>query len=115
MKQSKKDTSFRIKMLLNPHRYFLDNVFIVSKGDTYRLLVFSKRRGCVYNTIYPTMRGARIAFTRKWNPVSPDGTIPDWSDFFSPELNGAIDLICPEIEEPCEPQLQYQSMTAQAI
>jgi len=107
MKQSEKKNSFQVKMLLNPHRYFLEKVFIAVLENEYRLLVFVEEKGCILNAAYPTMRGARIAFTRKYSPSAPTSTKPDWSGLFNPELTGALNLICNAIKQPYERYTEY--------
>jgi len=79
----------QIRLLINPHFYFLESVFILFKSDRYRLVVIAGNK-CLFAGGYETERGAKIAFGRMFNRSIPEDLLREsqnckWSDFYLPD------------------------------
>jgi hypothetical protein len=74
-----------ISTLINAAYYFLQNVFILLKKDTCRLVVLNNNR-LLHDRDYRTMKGARIAFQKKFGHKAwKDGIKNDWSPPYPPD------------------------------
>ena len=81
-----------ISRLTNSIYYFIDTCFIMDLSGTdqeknrYRLLAFHEDEKKIFvDKYYPTLRGARIAFTRQFkNMAWTDDVVAEWSHFYPP-------------------------------
>jgi len=75
----------KIALLENSIYYFLDSVFIQEKPEGYRLVVSHQKR-VLADQHYPTIRGAKIAFTKLFSENAwQEGIQAFWSPFYSPD------------------------------
>ena len=82
-----------ISRLTNSIHYLIDTCFIMDVSGTaqgknrYRLLAFHEEQNKIYTDKYfPTLRGARIAFTRQFkNMAWSDEVSANWSDLYPPD------------------------------
>lgn len=84
-----------VSLLIAPHHYFLHKVFFVVYKDCFRLVVWNNRKGILTNSLYSTIRGAKIAFSRLYRfekaAESPDAIY--WSGEFEPEERNFFSII----------------------
>jgi hypothetical protein len=75
-----------ISLLLNSVYFLLENALIVSKDNQYRLLVRHKEKVLV-DEWYSTLRGARIAFARRFSQkfFDKENGSAQWSPLYQPE------------------------------
>jgi len=79
------DQSVAISRLINSVYYFISTCFIMTNKDEYRLLAFHGKK-VLADSNYPTLRGARIAFRRKFKDHSwSEAVVPEWSHFYPPD------------------------------
>jgi hypothetical protein len=73
--------------LINSIFYFVGSVYITSIHGNYRLI--AKHNGKVlYDRSYPTLRGAKIAFSKLFGHRSwREDVKAEWSDFYNVESN----------------------------
>ena len=77
--------SLKVSHLQNSIYYFLQGVSIVQQDAGYRLLVLHQGR-ILNDTVYKTVRGARIGFSRRYKyKLWEKGVEPKWSPFYIPE------------------------------
>jgi len=77
-----KDSQNEICTLINSNYYFVGNVFITCNKNHYRL-VASLNGKLLYENSYPTLRGAKIAFSKLFGARSwREGVKARWSDFY---------------------------------
>lgn len=71
--------------LINSNYYFVGNVFIANIKNRYRLV--AKHNGTLlFDEIYPTLRGAKIAFSKLFGSRSwREDVKAQWSDFYKAE------------------------------
>jgi len=75
----------RISVLINSAYYFIQCVFIHESGNSYRLLALHREK-VIIDKSYPTLRGARIAFTKFCRDTAwRDDIKPAWTPFYTPE------------------------------
>jgi hypothetical protein len=75
----------KVSYLQNSIYYFLQGVSIIQQDNGYRLLVVHQGR-LLDDTVYDTVKGARIGFARRYKYKKWDQAIePDWSPFHAPE------------------------------
>jgi len=83
-----------VSKLINSVCYFLEDVFIIVEGSSYRLIVRHKNE-LLANGLYQTLRGAKIGFDKLFRDKSFNKqTKAEWSHFYSPEkewLNSKIE------------------------
>lgn len=75
----------KISVLINSVHFFLSYVFIMEKDQKYWLVVLLDNK-LVYDGLYDSIRGAKIAFSRyfkekAWN----ENKKAQWSLFFQPD------------------------------
>jgi hypothetical protein len=73
--------------LINSIFYFVGSVYITSIHGDYRLI--AKHNGRVlFDRFYPTLRGAKIAFSKLFGHRSwRENVKAEWSDFYNVESN----------------------------
>ncbi|MCP4653733.1 MAG: hypothetical protein GY858_10195 [Candidatus Omnitrophica bacterium] len=75
----------RISRLINSIYYFIENVFIASENESYRLVAVH-HGNLLTNETYKTAKGARIAFFKFWSYRAwEEGVKPKWSRFYPPD------------------------------
>ena len=82
-----------ISRLTNRIYYFIDTCFIMdlsgkSQGKKrYRLLAFHEKENRIFaDKCFPTLRGARISFSKQFNNrACIDNLDADWSDLYQPD------------------------------
>jgi hypothetical protein len=82
-----------ISRLANSIYYYIDTCFIMDLSGTaqgknrYRLLAFHESEKKIFvDKYYPTLRGARIAFRKKFkNMAWSDEVVSEWSHFYPPD------------------------------
>lgn len=97
-KESIFSVTSRITTLMNSNHFFIHLAIIIEleKGIEYRLLVIHPN-GVILDKIYPSIRGAKIAFSKYFSirhykyvedgrPENP-GILAKWSRFYMPEKN----------------------------
>jgi len=77
---------FQITLLQNSIFYYLQYVFIRVDKKGYRLVVIHRNR-LLYDQTYPTMRGAKIAFTKLYQDKSCGNTKAEWTDLYTPQAD----------------------------
>lgn len=78
------DGNFKISHLQNSIYYFLEGVSIIKQDTGYRLIVLRNGR-LLDDTVYNTVKGARIGFARRYKEKLWDGEVaPQWSPFYAP-------------------------------
>ncbi len=72
---------YKISVLQNSLYYFLQHVFIITANDDSRLVVIHNNR-LLTDCHYKTLKGARIAFQKKYqNKPWKNGVKAEWSYF----------------------------------
>lgn len=81
----KKESPRNISLLINSVYYFIECVFILELASHYRLIVLHRGK-VLTDTVYRTIRGARIAFAKLYrsNAWRPD-IKPYWTPFYNPD------------------------------
>lgn len=81
--QGKKTT--KISLLINSAYYFIECVFILHRYDHYRLVAL--HNGIVLtDACYKTIKGARIAFSKRYKKKAwSDEVKAEWSCFYDPD------------------------------
>jgi hypothetical protein len=75
----------KVSYLQNSIYYFLQGVSIIKQENGYRLVVVHQGR-LLNDTVYDTVKGARIGFARRYKYKKWDQKIElDWSPFHAPE------------------------------
>lgn len=75
----------KITLLENSIYFFLDSVFIQEQNEGYRLVVSHQQR-VLADQHYPTIRGAKIAFTKLFSENAwEEGVRAFWSPFYCPD------------------------------
>jgi hypothetical protein len=70
--------------LQNSIYYFFQRVYIIQEEAGCRLLIMSRER-LLDDTMYKTVRGARISFSRRYkNKLWEKGVEPQWGPFYIP-------------------------------
>lgn len=93
-----------ITLLNNSIHYFLSWVLIVHEPGNYRLMVVHNKK-LLMDEIYPTIRGAKIAFSKIYKRFAYCQSVkPVWSPVYSPyqhwlEEKKAFPLQMPLVEE----------------
>lgn len=72
-----------ISSLINTIFYYLHCVFIMTVNGKYRLVVIRNNRVLAYN-LYTTIRGAKIAFSKKFKGWKKE-IKAEWSHFYDPD------------------------------
>jgi hypothetical protein len=81
----KNNQPIKISRLENSVYYFLDYVFIVEEEDSFRLLVIHRGK-VLTDKLYPTLRGARIAFRHIYEGKAWSKDLKArWSNFYQPD------------------------------
>ena len=81
----KPGNEIKIHRLLNSIYYFIDLIFIFPEGDRYRLAAIHHGR-VYYDTIYESLRGAKIAFTKLFAERAWDEKVQAaWSHGYHPD------------------------------
>jgi hypothetical protein len=76
--------NFSVSHLQNSIYYYLQGVSIIRQDSGCRLLVTHQGR-LLDDTVYKTVRGARIGFSRRYKHKLWDKEIvPKWSPFYAP-------------------------------
>ncbi len=90
------ESGTRITFLTNAGLYNLSRVLIVLEPtNTYRLLVI-KRDRVLTDARYPSLRGARIAYTRTYGSrLFTELAAPFWSHSYAPDPRWLSNLIQP--------------------
>ncbi len=74
-----------ISRLLNSTHFFLECVYIKVDEKGFRLVVLNKNR-TEMDKAFNTLRGARIAFCKRFKPKAwGESVLPEWSTFYNPE------------------------------
>lgn len=73
-----------VTTLVNAAYYFLESVIIVVTDDTYRLIVCHHDQ-VLADESYDTLRGAKIAFSKLFQPRVNIEIKPEWSPMYPPE------------------------------
>lgn len=73
-----------VTTLVNAAYYFLESVIIVVTDDTYRLIVCHHSQ-VLADESYDTLRGAKIAFSKLFQPRVNIEIKPEWSPMYPPE------------------------------
>jgi len=75
-----------ISMLMNSVYFLVEDALIVLKDNRYRLYVKHKEK-ILLDESYTTLRGARIAFSKKFSQkiFDLDNKNAQWSPFYQPE------------------------------
>jgi hypothetical protein len=80
----KQDAIKKVCHLQNSIYYFLQRVSIIQEEEGCRLLIMSRER-LLDETMYKTVRGARISFSRRYkNKLWEKGVEPLWGPFYTP-------------------------------
>ena len=82
-----------ISRLTNSIYYYIDTCFIMHMSGSdqgknrYRLLAFHEREKKIFvDKYYPTLKGARIAFTRQFKNLAwSDEVSPQWTVLYQPD------------------------------
>jgi hypothetical protein len=82
-----------ISRLTNSIYYFIDTCFIMDLSVTaqgknkYRLLAFHEKENRIFaDKCFPTLRGARISFSKQFkNMAWNDDVSANWSDLYPPD------------------------------
>lgn len=83
--QQPEKSSKQICRLENSHCYFLECVYIIAEPGSYRLVVLHNNR-LLFDRAYPTMKGARISFSRRYLAKAWEKGIENhWSYLYFPE------------------------------
>jgi len=83
--EKERENIVKVSHLQNSIYYFLQGVSIVQQDSGYRLLVVHQGR-LLDDTIYKTVKGAHIGFSRRYKYKLWDkGVEPKWSPFYTPE------------------------------
>lgn len=79
--------SARVCTLINSIFYFVGNVFIADNGDTFRLIAYHNG-DILIDQSYPTLRGAKIAFSKLFGYRSWRNNVrAEWSKFYSADIS----------------------------
>ena len=105
MEQSGNIGDVDISRLTNSIHYYIDTCFIMDLSGTdreknrYRLLAFHEDGKKIFvDKYYPTLRGARIAFTRQFKNLAwSDDVVSEWSHFYPPDRDW-IDYMLSTVE-----------------
>ena len=97
--ENKGDVS--ISRLTNSIYFFVDTCFIMylsgnAQGkNRYRLLAFHESEKKIFvDKYYPTLKGARIAFTKKFkNMACNDNVSPHWSFLYTPDRDWIEEML----------------------
>ncbi len=73
-----------VTTLVNAAYYFLESVLVVLEGDNYRLIVCHHEQ-VLADEAYDTLRGAKIAFSKLFQPRVSIEVKPEWSPLYPPE------------------------------
>ncbi len=81
----KKKNRVYISVLKNSALYFIDSVLLIAVKGKYRLVVIHDKT-VLWNKVYHTIRGARIAYQKVFKKKSFQERIKaDWCPFYPPE------------------------------
>lgn len=91
--------SVEISRLINSHLYFLEIVLIRKSNAPHGcyLEIYNHKR-TVYNKFYPSLRGAKIAFSKYFGRRTRLEIIPAWSCFYQPDKDWLEKLFLQERE-----------------
>lgn len=77
----------RVCTLINSIFYFVGNVFITDNGGTFRLVAYHNGN-ILIDQSYPTLRGAKIAFSKLFGYRSWRNNVrAEWSRFYSADTS----------------------------
>jgi hypothetical protein len=90
-----------ISRLTNSRRFFVDTCFIMDLSGTaqgknrYRLLAFHEEENKIFvDKYYPTLKGARIGFTKQFNNrACLDDVSAHWSDLYQPNRDWIEEML----------------------
>lgn len=82
-----------VAILTNSYYYFIETVFVIFHKGVYRLVALNRSK-IIMNTVYPSLRGAKIAFLRKFREKSWDESLqPNWTELYEPEADWLKDKV----------------------
>lgn len=78
-----------VAVLLNPHHYMLNRVYINKGPEGYLLVAHSFDKGVRYSKMFGSSRGARIAFAKyfKKRTYKKGAVKSRWSHYYEPQWN----------------------------
>jgi hypothetical protein len=77
----------RVCILINSIYFFVGSVFISDLKGNYRLIANHNGK-ILFDKSYPTLRGAKIAFSKLFGPRSwRENVKAEWSDFYDADAN----------------------------
>lgn len=83
--RQQREEPIKVSLLINSIFYFLENVFIMTVEEGFRLIVIHQGY-LLTDEIYKTLKGAKIAFLKFWNYKAwEEGVRPQWSHLYPPE------------------------------
>ena len=90
-----------ISRLTNSIYYYIDTCFIMDLSGSgqgknrYRLLAFHESENKIFvDKYYPTLKGARIAFTRQFkNMAWSDEVSPQWTVLYQPDQDWIDEML----------------------
>jgi hypothetical protein len=95
----KQDVS--ISRLTNSIYYYIDTCFIMDLSGTaqgknrYRLLAFHESERKIFvDKYYPTLKGARIAFSKQFKNLAwSDKVLPNWTNLYPPDRDWINEML----------------------
>ena len=84
--ESRTEEKIKITRLLNSIYYFIEHVYITKYYGSFRLIAKQQGR-LLCDQLYPNLRGAKIAFAKRFNyKLWDENAKPHWSHFYTPDL-----------------------------